>query len=927
MNGMRWVMVAVAILLAGFPARGAETVSLAGEWRFVHDPGNQSDPQANFSGRATLPGTPDESGHGTPNPKGGTDGWTRRLLLEGTCWFQRDVTVPAKWADKRITLSLERTKITQLWVDGKRIGSQDGVCVPQVYDLSAVLTPGAHVLTVAVTTGPFPKGVGGHHLGGLQGKWNGIIGRIELSARDPVWIESVLVMPDITKKVATLKIVIGNRTERPVKGELQVSANLSNSTKRHVPADLRLPFQVEGPTTTVTADYPLGDGAVMWSEFEPALYETTVRLTVGGERKFADERVVNFGLREFLRRRTQFTVNGKVTMLRGTHDACSFPLTGYPAMEAGDWMRIFQVAKSHGLNHYRFHTWCPPRAAFEAADLVGIYLQPELPSHSGYVFGSDKDSDGFLRREGERILEAFGNHPSFVMFALGNENFTPNPANRTAMNDLLAHFREIDSSRRYAGSSNPNFTNPELNRVDDYWTTFRTRKGGDGAVRGSFAPVDAPQGFVQDGPPSMTYDYRKALADVPVPVIGHEVGQYTVFPDFHEIEKYRGTLRAANYEELRDRLARTGMLTQADDFVRASGALAAICYRAEIEAALRTTGFGGFQLLDMIDNQEQGTSPVGILNAFHESKGLIRPEEWREFCSGVVPLVRLPRFTWTDNDMIIAPVEVANYGTDLLRNAETRWELLDADGGEIANGRFITNIVQGAVTRVGEIRLGTWVPRAPQRLTLEVRVRGTRYANRYPLWIYSSKLNTNAPSSLVVSRHLDAATLRELADGRRVVLFPELKDIEAHSVPGTFPTAFWNCQMFKQPGTMGILCNPEHAALTAFPTSFHSDWQWWQIATRARPIILEGPHATHRPIVQVIDNPQRNHKLALIFEARVGRGRLLVCASDLPGLAAREPEARQLMVSLFRYAASDKFQPTSGFTAEELIALLSPPKE
>ena len=167
------------------------------------------------------------------------------------------------------------------------------------------------------------------------------------------------------------------------------------------------------------------------------------------------------------------------------------------------------------------------------------------------------------------------------------------------------------------------------------------------SVRGSFATVDAPLGHVQIGPANTMTDYRRSIAGVRVPVIGHEVGQYTVFPDFREIAKYTGVLRARNLEIFREKLRAKGMLDQAEQFRQASGALAVLCYREDIEAALRTPGFGGFQLLDLQDFPGQGTALVGILDAFMDSKGLIEPKAWREFCSEVVPLVRMKKYAWT----------------------------------------------------------------------------------------------------------------------------------------------------------------------------------------------------------------------------------------------------------------------------------------
>ena len=123
------------------------------------------------------------------------------------------------------------------------------------------------------------------------------------------------------------------------------------------------------------------------------------------------------------------------------------------------------------------------------------------------------------------------------------------------------------------------------------------------------------------------------------------------------------------------------------------------------------------------------------------------------------------------------------------------------------------------------------------------------------------------------------------------------------------------------PGTLGILCDPGHPALAGFPTESHSNWQWWHLVKSSRAIVLDATPRPWRPIVQAIDNFARNHKLGLLFETRVGPGRLLVCTIDLPRLQHR-PEARQLLASLLAYAASDRFAPDTEIQPEILDARL-----
>lgn len=106
--------------------------------------------------------------------------------------------------------------------------------------------------------------------------------------------------------------------------------------------------------------------------------------------------------------------------LRGTLECCIFPLTGYPPTTKEGWSKVFRSAKEWGLNHLRFHSWCPPKAAFEVADSLGFYLQVELPLWSLNV-GENPAMNQFLYDEAKRILSEYGNHPSFCFLSLGNE--------------------------------------------------------------------------------------------------------------------------------------------------------------------------------------------------------------------------------------------------------------------------------------------------------------------------------------------------------------------------------------------------------------------------------------------------------------------------------------------------------------------------
>ena len=941
-----WVFVFSAI--AG---EQVNSISLTGTWRFRLDPTSVGVTSQWFKetleDSVTLPGTTDTNQKGEFKDERAVDRLSRVWYWKGPAWYQREVVIPESWKGKRITLLLERTKNTRVWVDDQDCGAEDTLSALQIFDLSRAVTPGRHVITVLVDNAKLPP-VGPAHAVDerTQSNWNGIIGRLELRATDPIWIEDVQVYPDAAKKQARVRVVVGNVTGQPATGTLAVNCRSFNVTK---PADFdaqSVEVQVPDARNVVEFIYQSGETVPLWDEFQPAMLRLDLRLaTAAGGQSFADQRAISFGLRDFKRDGQRLAINGRTLFLRGRLDCANYPLTGYPPMDKDGWLRVLGILKDWGLNHVRFHSWCPPEAAFVAADELGMYLQPELPNKRSafkapentdapkrnvdylVVPGADPNASlyDYALREAELIFRHFGNHPSFVMFTLGNE-LGRNPA----MFELVARFQKRDPRHLYAQGANNMHWQPSYAEGDDFWVTGKTGKNL--PVRGAFFPGDFPGGgHIGSQPPSTMVNYFDSIKDVPVPVIGHETAEFQVTPDFREIPKYTGVLKARNLEIFRQRLQDAKMLDLSHDFMRASGALAAICQREDIEAALRTPGLGGFQWLDIQDFPGQGTALVGMLNVFMESKGIITPEARRQYCCETVPLLLMAKYTWTTDETFTGEIKIAHYGAADIQNARVNWSLGDGERSLFASGTLgPLTIKQGGLTSIGQIRVPLEQAKTPRQIKVTVAIEGTKYSNPYDIWVYPPKVETSTPKEVLVTNRLDAATLKFLAEGGKVLLFSRTNDPK-RTVGGAFATDFWCWPMFAKaataqkiepaPGTQGFICDPQHPALAEFPTEFHSNWQWWQIVKNSRPIMLDETSADYRPIIHVIDNFARNHKLGLLFETKVGPGKLLVCASDLPALQAH-PEARQLMRSLLRYVGSERFQPAQSLDWETLKDIL-----
>jgi hypothetical protein len=418
-------------------------------------------------------------------------------------------------------------------------------------------------------------------------------------------------------------------------------------------------------------------------------------------------------------------------------------------------------------------------------------------------------------------------------------------------------------------------------------------------------------------------DYTSASDSVPVPLISHEIGQYSVYPNLQEIKKYTGVLEPLNFKAIKQDLQQKNMLASADDFTQASGKLAVELYKEEIERALKTPVFSGFQLLDLHDFPGQGTALVGVLDAFWESKGLTTPQAFSQFCSAVVPLIRYKKAVYSNTESVEASVEVANFGKDVIKNTAPSWKISTEDGKTLSSGTLnTTDIAIGNGISLGKIQYPLRAIDKASTLTIEVALSGTPYKNTWKIWVYPSQLPT-ANKEVIVTQSVKEALLH-LSKGKKVLLNPPLDSIKG--IEGKFVPVFWSPIHFpNQPGSMGILCAPSHPALKNFPTASHSDWQWWYLCKNSKPMLLDNVSSL-KPIVQVIDNFYKNRRLGTLIEARVNGGKLMICSIDLTDKLNQHPEVRQFKFSILEYMNSEAFVPQESIDENELKNLFVPRK-
>ena len=927
----------LACLLSGSHTQAQQIISLEGAWDFCMGD------SAKYDDYVMLPGSMLTNGKGHPvsvktqwtgslydssyyfNPymeryrKEGEMKFPFFLTPErhyvGNAWYRRSIYVPRNWSDQRITLFLERPHIeTTVYVNGHEVGHQMSLSTPHRYDVTKFIKVGTkNDIEVRVYNGIENVCVGqdSHSVTDqTQGNWNGIAGRIELQAQwDKVNIKHVKVIPNAATHKVKVVVELGDHIA-PVRFMPQTEYYV-NISIRHLSdsgrADYYCAKSTEAYSKVRTFEVDLGPNAHYWDEFRPNLYLLTVE---AGD----DCYETTFGLRNIKIEGRQFYINGRPLFLRGTVENCCFPETGYPPTDEKAWLNIFRKCKEFGLNHMRFHSYCPPEAAFSAADKMGIYLQPEGPSwpNHGVKLRRGMTIDEYLLEESKRIIDEYGHHPSFVMMAAGNE-----PAGDWVRycNDWVSEMKSYDPTRIYCGAS-----------VGGGWAWDN---GSEYHVKGGARGLDEWNRSMPSSDNDYYHgilfprNYKDTVANTS-PIITHEKGQWCAFPDFKEIPQYTGVYKARNFEIFRDLLRDNGMASQADKFLHASGMLQTLCYKYEIERNLRTPDYAGFQLLGLNDYSGQGTALTGVLNVFWREKGYCSAEQWREFCSPLVALARFPRFVFTNSDTLRVPIEAYNAFYSNIGDVSTSYYICNDSNQIISGGRLSHgNLRMGRVKGLGTITFPLDSITTPSKLTLVVHF-SKELKNRWDFWVYpDAKQNDNVEmlKDLYIADTLDSKALKILAKGGTVLITAAGKVKLGNDVKQTYLPVFWNTSWFKMrpPHTTGAYIEKSHPLFKyGFPTDDWSNLNWWELLNKAQVMNLRELPADYQPPIQPIDTWHVSRKLGMLIEARVLKGRLLMTTMDINTRLDERPVARQMRHALLAYMQSADFQPQISLTPETI---------
>ena len=878
------------------------SIDLQGIWELYLDAEKLHTQPPKGNDTIVLPDSTSHAKKGTENLEPDMDHMTDRFYFEGYAWYSRKISVEENWVEKKLTLFLERTRISTVYIDGEEISTENSLCGFHRHDLTGRLTKGEHILTIRVNNTEYPTR-GGHMTSpDTQTNWNGILGRVELQIREACYPENLQITAENPEEIQVSAEICGAKEGRAGVTICRMNGEILQE-QEYAFADGKL-----------EAVLALDGENLLWDEYHTNVLQA--KISVGKETL-----IQRFGIRKLSREGRRLFVNDKQVFLRGKHDGLVFPKTGYAPMTVEEWKKVFATAKEYGINHYRFHTCCPPDAAFTAADEMGIYMEPELPFWGTIAApgeeGYKEEEQNYLIEEGYRILKDFGNHPSFIMLSMGNELW----GSRERINGFLRDYKRVDKRHFYTqGSNNFQFC-PVVLEEEDVFCGVRLAQGR--LFRGSYAMCDAPQGHIQTMAPNSAHNYDDVIAPLQelsaenagqadieiqygtgtrkvkavsveqallpqIPIVSHEIGQYDFFPDFTELQRYEGSIQPLYLNIYRERMEKSGVYKQWKQFYQATGALAIDCYRREIEAALRTSELSGFQLLDLQDFPGQCVALVGVLNAWMDSKGLVTPKEWRRFCSETVVLAELDSFVVTEKQEIRMPVKLSVCNWDSFEGKEVLCRVT-LDHQVIA--MEVLPIVKGR-ERLQEVGMITYtIPsmEKPAMVKVELKVMDTEYQNEYTLWAYpkysvtisETEINDNG-RVLFLARSSEEVTTYQT----KKLPFVYIPQPEENDVEGTYCTDFWNYPMFrsisesmnrKVPiGTLGLYIDNKNAVLQGFPCENYSTPQWYQLVTHSHCAVLDGRDDIDI-IVQPIDNVERCHKLGMLYFQK----NVMVCTSRL----------------------------------------------
>ncbi|MCU0916561.1 MAG: hypothetical protein MUC88_18655 [Planctomycetes bacterium] len=826
-------------------------------------------------------------------------------VYPGPGWYRRIVQVPGAWRGRTIWLKFGGVhRNADVWIDGRHVGTHIGYVVPFEYDVTEFVTPGreaAITLRVDARRNRDIDPLMGcmDTLDFLYLTWGGVHRGVSLEATGDSWLDDVFVVPHVADGSVEVRVTPGHATAavyRPLRVAVEVR---DQQDQRVAGCDAPLPWE---STTAVTLRVP---DARPWSPERPHLYVAHVTCLDGQKR--LDEKRVRFGLREFRVAGGRFLLNGQPIFLRGYGDDCIYPNTIAPPVDRGEYRKRFQVVKDFGFNFARHHSWMPVEEYLDAADEMGIMLQPEFPIAYRWDLAAKPETKALYLKLWQEMIRRNRNHPSIVAWCMGNE--------------LYDSFEQAPAMYRLAKELDP--TRPVIDS--------------DGVARKPRETLDYAVWQFSESASCGYQDAKYRFEPGSLPVVAHEMGYFVTLPDLRQLELFREGLKPYWLYEVRDKARSTGAESAYLRWVDCSNRLQAACLKTNIEAARRSSLQGYHVWLF----QDYPWCAEGVVDMFYRPKA-VTAERFRAFNAPTVLLPAQDRRNYRCGEKVEFPLSVSRYEQPATAGATLHWELRSGEE------RLATGAQTGLAIPCGEVRhlttISFEVPRLPraEQLRLTVQLDDTQgpAANEWKIWCFpaerrvtgkfavagSNWLQLRYPQSadkeqaqLLVTDRWEPAVLDRLAAGGRVLMLDPEPVFPAAKT--RYRPSGWDPS--DPAGHVGTIFDSQHPALRAMPAEGWCDLQFYDLIQGGKAVLLEKTPVTGEPILRMIDVPQRLARKAYLFEMKVGPGKLLVSGLNFSAaVPADDPAAAYCLDELVRYTLSDEFLPGANVAPEELRALL-----
>lgn len=697
---------------------------------------------------------------------------------------------------------------------------------------------------------------------------------------------------------------------------LTVDEDLSHFTV-HIEGNTTAPTTVvlkDGDKTVLSGEIPAKENAVklpteglsFWSPACPFRY--TVEVSCEGQTLSR-----KCGIRRLTADGTRLRLNGDFFFARGICEHGYYPMTAHPPRDKQYFRRVVRTLKKLGFNFVRFHTTIPVEEYMEAADELGILLEPETPNNTTY-------------EEWVEIVRACRRHTSAVMFSSGNEMVIDE--------DYIAHLRKC--ADMVHAECDALFSPMSAMRGVEYMSSAYT----DAAVKEPFEHDPARLATLREfcdvfNGYSLGYasyfsaqgdaeqmDYRQSVYQKPF--LSHEICIHGTYCDLSLKDRYRGTRIGDTelYSSVERHLEEKGLLDRSPLYYQVSCAWQQLLRKQCFENVRAAKTMAGYDFLGDIDHHWHTFGYcVGMMNEFYELKPGETVENVRRYNSDAVLLAKLPKnVNFVAGETVDIPIKVSNYGKSMTKGTLSV-RLSDNDRVYLRREIRVGAVPSGEITELYNLHFTTPKCDKPLNIKLHVSLYGdeTDAANVWDLYVFP-KVSTTLPTkkaqkernTVITSQMGGEELMRALDEGKSVVLL-------GGGPFATLPIYFQISCAGRTEGHLGVILN-DKPLLADFPHDGFGGFQCRTMIEEGDVVAVDLPNAPFDPIVEVVPSYKNARREAMVFEYKVGNGKLFVCTL---GLNESDPAGRYLKARILSYVMSDAFAPGDELTMEQLGTLLS----